>query len=276
MDDKDDLKDKFDDIKDSDVERIRAQVKFTLNLKDLRLLLRYFETELLVGIEDAISSSKEGGSEEREYYKSLLLALEKLNGTIYTSVVETERIIIEEFKKREIDLNTILSLMAKDEYDTERIEYIYDAVDELNEEKEEADRIYHSFGPHTRRMLDLIEEEVSNVYMPLVIKFMEMLADSVRSGELKKGEIIFQEGALEDLLNLDYDASQIFLNKLKKIEVKIGNRIGRVVKDYSVGTNGVNKVEFELFISNPEEYAITDREFRIGRLEEVYVEEVED
>ncbi len=266
----------LDDTSEGDVEKIRVQVKFSLNLKELRLLLKYFETELLMGIENEIASVDKGINGEKEYYKKLLLALEKLNGTIYTSVVETERIILEEFKKQGIDINTILSLIAKDKYDAERIEYIYDAVDELNDEKEEADKIYHTFGPHTRRMIDLIEDKISNVYMPLVIKFLAVLSDSVRSGELKKGEMIFQEGALEDLLNLDYDAAKIFLDNLKKIEVRIGNRSGPVIKDYSVGANGVNKVEFEIFISNPEEYALIDEDFKIGRLEEVLVRENED
>lgn len=245
-----------------------VDIKIKMTLEDLRILSRYLEGEFLNGM-DSVIMDLEGEMEEEEvfYYEKLKKIMEGMTEGIYKALVETERMIIDELKKHEIDEDEIIELMAEDEYDRERIENVYMAVDELNSEEKEAQEIFDKLDIYGKIILSKIKEADEELYMPLVYKFFWFMYNSVE----RSGEIIFTENSLEDLLNLDREGLEILLEQMTGIEVQVGNRNGKLIEYFGFLNENTMKIEYNLFAVNPRKYLSIDHGFKIGKPEEIVI-----
>jgi hypothetical protein len=256
-------------IKNRDIMgELDVDIKIKMTLEDLRILSRYLEGEFLNGMDNVIMDLEdEMDEEEIFYYEKLKKIMEGMTDGIYRALVETERTIIDELKKHEIDEDEIIELMAEDEYDKERIENVYMAVDEMNNEEKESQEIFDKLDIYGRMILSKIKESDEELYMPLVFKFFWFMYNSVD----KSGEVIFTENSLEDLLNLDREGLEVLLDQLVSIEVKVGNRKGRLIEYFGFLNDNTMKIEYNLFAVNPRKYLTMDHKFKICKPEEIVI-----
>ncbi len=256
-------------IKNKDIlGELDVDIKLKMTLEDLRILSRYLEGEFLNGMDSVIMDIEdEGDHEELLYYEKLKKIMEDVTDGIYHGLVDTEKMIIGELRSHEIDEDEIVELMAEDEYDRERIENIYLAMDEMNKEEKEAQEIFDKLDIYGKMILSKIKEAGEDFSMPLVFKFFWFLYNSVD----KSGEVIFAENSLEELLDLDRDGVEVFLDQLVSVNVKVGNRKGSLIEYFSFLNENTMKLEYNLFAVNPRKYMMTDHEFKIGKPEEIEI-----
>jgi hypothetical protein len=157
--------------------------------------------------------------------------------------------------------------MAEDEYDKERIENIYMAMSDLNREEKEAQEIFDKLDIYGKMILSKIKESGEDFYMPLVFKFFWFLYDSMD----RSGEVVFTENSLEELLDLDRDGLEVFLDQMSNIIVKVGNQTGSLIEYFSFLNDSTMKVEYNLFAVNPRKYMILNHEFEIGKPEDIEI-----
>lgn len=248
---------------------VDVDIKMRMSLEDLRILSRYLEGDLLTELDETVLRTEEVDSlAERNYYNRIREIVEVVANGIYKGLIDTEKLVIDELKKREVTKGEILDLMAKDEYDRERIENIYRAMDEMNQEEEEAKEIFDKIDIYGKVVLSKLKETASEeLYLPLIYKFYWLLYNSMD----KSGELVFTENAIEELLNLDREGVEGFLDIMSGIEVKLGNKKGRVVDYYSYLNETTLKVEYNIFTVNPRKYMGMDRGFNIGKPEDIEV-----
>ncbi len=256
-------------IKNRDIiGELDVDIKMKMTLEDLRILSRYLEGEFLNGMESVIMDLEdEGDQEELLYYEKLKTILEDMTDGIYRGLVDTEKMIIGELKNHEIDEDEIIELMAEDEYDKERIENIYMAMSDLNREEKEAQEIFDKLDIYGKMILSKIKESGEDFYMPLVFKFFWFLYDSMD----RSGEVVFTENSLEELLDLDRDGLEVFLDQMSNIIVKVGNQTGSLIEYFSFLNDSTMKVEYNLFAVNPRKYMILNHEFEIGKPEDIEI-----
>jgi len=256
-------------IKNRDIiGELDVDVKLKMSLEDLRILSRYLEGEFLNGMESLVMDlENDGNQEELLYYEKLKTILEDLTDGIYKGLVDTEKMIIGELKNHEIDEDEIIELMAEDEYDKERVENIYMAMNDLNREEKEAQEIFDKLDIYGKMILSKIKESGEDFYMPLVFKFFWFLYDSAD----RSGEVVFTENSLEELLDLDREGLEVFLDQMSKITVKVGNQTGSLIEYFSFLNDSTMKLEYNLFAVNPRKYMVLDHEFKIGKVEEIEI-----
>lgn len=246
-----------------------VDIKLKMSLEDLRVLSRYLEGNLLIELDDIVLNAKEEGADPEEiYYNKIREIVEVVASGIYKGLIDTEKVVIDQLKKREVSKEDIVNLMTVDEYDRERVENIYVAMDEMNQEEEEARGIFDKIDIYGKIVLSKMKEEASEeLYLPLIYKFYWLLHNSTD----KEGELVFTENSMEDVLNLDREGVEEFLDVLSGIEIKLGNKKGRVVEYYSYLNDTTIKVEYNIFTVNPRKYMEIDREFHIGKPEDIEV-----
>lgn len=246
-----------------------VDIKLKMSLEDLRILSRYLEGNLLIDLDDTVLNVDElEAIEEKQYYSRVRAIVEVVANGIYKGLIDTEKLVIDELKKREIGKDEIVQMMAEDEYDRERIENIYRAMDEMNKEEEEANEIFGKIDIYGKVVLSKLKEVGGDeLYLPLIYKFYWLLFNSME----KNGELIFTENSIEEILNLDREGVEEFLDVLSGIEVLVGNKRGRIVEYYSYLNETTIKIEYNIFAVNPRKYMGIDREFVIGRLEDIEV-----
>lgn len=248
---------------------IDVDIKLKMNLEDLRILSRYLEGDLLIDLDDIVLNAEEaGGVPEELYYNKIRTIIEVVASGIYKGLIDTEKIVIDELKKREVSKDDIVDLMAGDEYDKERVENIYIAMDEMNQEEEEAKDIFDKIDIYGKMVLSKMKEDASkDLYLPLIYKFYWLLYNSTDKG----GDLVFTENSIEEILNLDRDGVEEFLDTLSGIEVKLGNKKGRLIEYYSYLNDTTLKIEYSIFAVNPRKYMGIDRDFIIGKPKDIEV-----
>jgi hypothetical protein len=259
----------------SDIENKNIKVEMNLKLKDIRILSRYLEDELIKGL-DSILSQLEDGFQQNEdndngqmtnFYTDVYNIFNEMAEIVYRKMVEKEKSIIDSLKKQGISPDGVLEILAKSPDDEERILNIYEAVEDLNFEQEEAENLKKLLPEITRVIIDRLDSEITSLYMPLVIKFVSFLSDTTINFNRDLNEAIFSESALEELLDLDLDALDIFLSKLTKIKVKFGNIEGFLIDDYTIYNNSTVIVYYPIFITNPNEFQINFSKLDLNNLE---------
>lgn len=257
-------------LKSSDIlGEVDVDIKVRMSLEDLRILSRYLEGDLLTELDETVLRTEEVDSMvEKDYYNRIREIVEVVANGIYKGLIDTEKVVIDELKRRDISKDEILELMTKDEYDRERIENIYRAMDEMNQEEEEAKEIFDKIDIYGKMVLSKLKESAGEeLYLPLIYKFYWMLYNSMD----KSGELVFTENSIEELLNLDREGVEGFLDIMSGIEVQMGNKRGRVIEYYSYLNDSTLKIEYNVFTVNPRRYTGMDREFNIGKPEDVEV-----
>jgi len=254
----------------SDIENKNIKLELNMKLRDVRLLSRYLEDELIVGIEDILSQLENSKSEGEDlnleheqmtiFYNGVYDIFNEIAEIAYRGMVEKEKSIIDELKQHGIPVEGVIEILAKEPNDEERISNIYEAVDDLEFEKKEAEDLKKLLPPITQKIMNKLESDISSLYMPLVIKFVSFLSDTTRSYVKPINEAIFSESALEELLDLDLTALDVFLTKLTKIKVKIGGVEGFIIDDFTIYNNTTLIVYYPIFITNPKEF---QKEFSI-------------
>ena len=87
----------------------------------------------------------------------------------------------------------------------------------------------------------------------------------------KTGELIFTEKSLEDLLDLDKYQLDKFLKKISNIEVKIGNRKGKLIENYKFLNTSTVKINYNIYIIKPHTAQFKDVTFKMGTAEGIEV-----
>ena len=244
----------------SDIENKSIKLEMNIKLRDIRLLSRYLEDELIVGIGNILGQLEDSGEKEGEhdqmvtFYNGVYDIFNEMAEIVYRGMIEKEKSIIDELKQAGISVDGVLEILSKEPSDEERITNIYEAVDDLEFEKHEAEDLKKLLPPLTSKIMDRLEADISSLYMPLVIKFISFLSDTTRSYNKVINEAIFSESALEELLDLDLDALDIFLTKLTKIRVKVGDTEGFIIDDFTIYNNTTLIVYYPIFITNPKEF----------------------
>lgn len=246
----------------SDIENKNIKLEINMKLRDVRILSRYLEDELIVGIGNILSQLEDskGGEESLEheqmtaFYSGVYDIFNEMSEIVYRGMVEKEKSIIDELKQQGISVEGVSAILAKEPNDEERIANIYEAVDDLEFEKREAEHLKKLLPPITQKIMDRLESDISSLYMPLVIKFVSFLSDTTRSYTKPVNQAIFSESALEELLDLDLGALDVFLTKLTKIRVKIGDVEGFIIDDFTIYNNTTLIVHYPIFITNPKEF----------------------
>lgn len=248
---------------------VDVDIKVRMSLEDLRIFSRYLEGDLLTELDETVLRTEEVDSMvEKNYYNRIREIVEVVANGIYKGLIDTEKVVIDELKKRKISKEEILELMTNDEYDRERIENIYRAMDEMNQEEEEAREIFDKIDIYGKMVLSKLKEGAGEeLYLPLIYKFYWLLYNSMD----KSGELVFTENSIEELLNLDRDGVEGFLDIMSGIEVNLGNKKGRVIEYYSYLNDTTLKIEYNIFTVNPRKYTGMDREFNIGKPEDIEV-----
>jgi len=245
-----------------------VDIKLKMSLEDLRILSRYLEGDLLVGLDDVVLNIDDIDTIEKKYYNKVRNIVEVVANGIYKGLIDTEKMVIDELKKKEITKTEIVDIMAEDEYDRERIENIYMAMDEMNKEEEEAKDIFDKIDIYGKVVLSKLKETGGDeLYLPLIYKFYWLLYNSMD----KSGELVFTENSIEEILNLDREGVEGFLDVLSGIEVEMGNKKGRIIEYYSYLNDTTLKIEYNIFAVNPRKYIGMDRSFNIGKLEDIVV-----
>ncbi|MEI6857014.1 hypothetical protein [Psychrilyobacter sp.] len=246
----------------SDIENKNIKLEINMKLRDVRLLSRYLEDELIVGIGNILSqlevSENEEGNIEHEqmtdFYNDVYDIFNEIAEIAYRGMIEKEKSIIDELKQQGISVEGVTEILSKEAKDEERILNIYEAVDDLEFEKNEAKNLKELLPPITKKIMDKLESDISSLYMPLVIKFVSFLSDTTRNYDKPINQAIFSESALEELLDLDLEALDIFLMKLSKIRVRIGDVEGFIIDDFTIYNNTTLIVYYPIFITNPKEF----------------------
>lgn len=245
-----------------------VDLKLRLTLDELRIFSRYIEGELLYQLEERGFKLEEiENLEETDKNNKLKIIVETLANGIYKGLIDTEKLIIDELKERYLTREEVIESLSGDEYDRERIENIYDAMDELKEEEKEAKNIYEKLDIYGKVVLSKVREVTKDLYLPLIYKFYWFLHNSMD----KTGEVVFTENSIEELLNLDREGIEMFLDGLSTIEVKIGNKRERIVDYYSYLNETTLKIEYSIFAVNPIKYWDMDESYEIGKIEEIEV-----
>jgi len=261
-----------------DFDNLQVDVSMSFSLRNLRVIIKYLEEELLNGIKniyvniDPSDKTKEG---DYNYYKSLHQILKELDDDLYRVLIETEKLTIDEMKKSGMNLDLVKSLLSDDDYDLNRVENIYHALDELAIESEEAKEIHKDLDIFTSKILKKVEENNPELYMPLITKFIGLLSKSTRDKSKAVSQIIFQESSLNEILNLEIDSIIEFLDNLKMIEVVIGNFKGSLIKDYTVFNQTTVKVTYYTFITNTKDQVIYNKKFRLKNMEDISINIIE-
>jgi hypothetical protein len=243
----------------SDIENSNIKLEMNLKLRDLRLLSKYLEEELLVGLNNIltkISTNDENLENQQaiEYYSAIYDIFGEMAEVVYRSLIEKEKKLIDEFKKQGISVNDVITILAKEPNDKARISNIYEAIDDLNLERDEAQDLFEKLEPLTKKILNKIDTDINNLYMPLIVKFISFLSEATRSFDSVLGEAIFSESSLEELLDLDIGALDTFLTKLSKIRVKVGKTEGFLIDDFTIYNDTTVVVTYPIFITNPSKY----------------------
>jgi len=246
----------------SDVENKNIKLEINMKLKDIRILSRYLEDELIIGIESILSQLKDVESDEDNianeqmtiFYNDILNIFSEIAEITYRGMVEKEKSMIDELKQHGISEEGVIAILTKEPSDEQRISNIYEAVDDLEYEKTEAENLKNLLPILTQNIMRKLEEDISSLYMPLVIKFVSFLSDTTRVYVEPINQAIFSENALEELLDLDLNALDIFLTKLTKIKVKVGEIEGFLIHDFTIYNNTTLIVHYPIFITNPKEF----------------------
>ncbi|MGB6128018.1 MAG: hypothetical protein WBG30_04655 [Psychrilyobacter sp.] len=246
----------------SDIENKNIKLEINMKLRDVRLLSRYLEDELIVGIGNILSRLEDSNSKEEIleheqttiFYNGVYDIFNEIAEIAYRGLIEKEKSIIDELKQQGISVEGVTEILAKEPNDEERISNIYEAVDDLELEKKEAENLKEVLPPITKKIMEKLDSDISSLYMPLVIKFVSFLSDTTRNYTKPINQAIFSENALEELLDLDLNALDIFLTKLTKIKVKIGDVEGFIIDDFTIYNNTTLIVHYPIFITNPNEF----------------------
>ena len=242
----------------SNIENKTIKLEMNIKLRDIRLLSRYLEDELIVGLGNILTQLEENSEIEtfeqekmREFYNGVYDVFNEMAEVVYRGLIEKEKSIIDSLKQQGIPVDGVIEILAKEPNDEERILNIYEAVDDLEFEKNEAKTLAEALPEITRKIVNKLDSDINSLYMPLVIKFISFLSDTTRSYNNQVNEAIFSESALEELLDLDIDALDIFLSKLMKIRVKVGDVEGFIIDDFTIYNNTTVIVYYPIFITNP-------------------------
>jgi len=242
----------------SNIENKTIKLEMNIKLRDIRLLSRYLEDELIVGLGNILTQLEENSEVEtfeqekiKEFYNGVYDVFNEMAEIVYRGLIEKEKSIIDSLKQQGIPVDGVIEILAKEPSDEERILNIYEAVDDLEFEKNEAKNLAEALPEITKKIVDKLDSEINSLYMPLVIKFISFLSDTTRSYNNQVNEAIFSESALEELLDLDIDALDIFLTKLMKIRVKVGDVEGFIIDDFTIYNNTTVIVYYPIFITNP-------------------------
>jgi DNA-binding transcriptional MerR regulator len=242
----------------SNIENKTIKLEMNIKLRDIRLLSRYLEDELIVGLGNILTQLEENSEIEtfeqekmREFYNGVYDVFNEMAEVVYRGLIEKEKSIIDSLKQQGIPVDGVIEILAKEPNDEERILNIYEAVDDLEFEKNEAKTLAEALPEITRKIVNKLDSDINSLYMPLVIKFISFLSDTTRSYNNQVNEAIFSESALEELLDLDIDALDIFLTKLMKIRVKVGDVEGFIIDDFTIYNNTTVIVYYPIFITNP-------------------------
>lgn len=268
---------KLEDIlyNQSNIENKNIKLDLNLKLKDVRLLTRYLEDELIPGLGNMLGQLEEEEIKNLEidrdkissFYSNIYNIFNEIAEISYRGMVEKEKKIIDNLKNEGIPLDGVLEILSNDEFDRQRISNIFEAVDELEFEKNEAKIMKKNLPAITKKIIEQLELDIASLYMPLVIKMVSFLSDTTRSFHNPINEVIFSESALEELLDLDLDALDIFLSKLTKVKVKIGDVEGFLIDDFTIYNNTSLIVYYPIFITNPQEFQVNFSPLNIKELE---------
>jgi len=253
------MKEKFNQ---SDIENKIVKIEMKLKLGDIRLLSKYLEDELIIGLKNVLNQLEVENTDinEEDFEKNELLELytrvydifNEMAEIVYRGMIEKEKGIIDALKQQGIPVEGVVEILAKTQEDEQRISNIYEAVDELEYEKNEAEILKENLPLITKNIIEKLDSDISSLYMPLVIKFISFLSSTTRTFNKSINEAIFSERALEELLNLDLDALDIFLTKLSRVKVKIGKLEGFIIEDFVIYNNSTIIVYYPIFITNPD------------------------
>ncbi len=260
----------------SNFENRNIKLEMNLTLHDVRLLSKYLENELVPTLDNlltqlnfkAINQEKTLPSEEVKFYTYIFNIFNELAEITYGKMVKEEKNIIDELKEDKIPINGILGILADKPDDEQRITNIYKAIDDLELEENEALDLEKKLPTLTRNILRKLDSDVNSLYIPLVTKLISFLKNSTRDYSQYLGKAIFSEGALEEILELDFTTLDIFLSKLTKVKVTIGEVEGYIIEDFSIYNNDTVIVHYPIFITNPEEYQkhflpLNDKEIKV-------------
>lgn len=217
------------------------KVNFTIKMAmtDARKLLTYFNDEFMDSYDEFLSTlekRKDNNEDENgdfEYYEELRNILDDL---------------VYEFKKE---------LRKKERTDSKN----------RDEDEVEKEGIKEKLNPYSLEILKKIELCDPDLYTPLLYKLYWYLHSSFD----KSGELIFSQNSLEELLEMDKDSLEKFLNEVKELEISIGNRKGRFIESFKFLNSSTIKVNYSLYILNPHTALVRDKEFKLGTLEEISV-----
>lgn len=214
------------------------KVNFTikLSMNEARQLLNYLNDEFIESYGEflkTLENELSDGDEEFEYYESIQDIMEDVIYDLGKEIRKKER----------------MSLRNSDE---EILEY---------------ENIKKKLNPYSVEILKKIEALKLNIELPILYKIYWYLHDSYD----KSGEIIFAQNSLEDLLGLDRTNLEKLLEKLSKIEIKIGNRKGRIIENYKLLNSTTIKINYNVYIVNPHTAVFRDKNFKLEGLEKIIV-----
>lgn len=248
----------------SNIEKENIKLEMNINLHDTRLLSKYLENELIMGLSNIITSLHNKASSSNnsiddytdsiDFYTNIYNIFNELAEITYRGMVEKEKDIIDSLKQDGIPEDGVLEILSSELNDYQRISNIFKAVDDLDLEESEAKNLESTLPLITKAILNKLESDVTSLYMPLVIKFVSFLSGSTRNYNEFFNESIFSESALEELLDLDPDALDVFLSKLSKVRVTVGEVESYLVESFTIYNNTTIIVKYPIFITNPIEY----------------------
>ena len=212
--------------------KLNFNIKLTLN--DARKLLVYFDDEFMDIYEEFLETLEidhNDNNEELEYYDELRDILETFTYELHKEVRKKERAISRDFSDDIDDTENILKKLN-----------IYSAT--ILKKIKEADKKNNDYP-------------IFKLYWYLHTSFD------------KTGELIFTQSSLEDLLELDRNRIIKFLDMMSKIEIKIGNKKGKIIEKYKVLNSSTIKISYNMYVIKPHLAQLKDKNFKLGSIENI-------
>lgn len=217
-------------------ENKKMNFNIKLSLEEARKLLVYLDDEFIDIFEEFMETlevEKNDNNEELEYYDEVREIFETFTYELHKEIRKKEKAI----NRHDID------------------------------DSDETESILKKLNIYSTTILKKIKEVDKKDNEHLICKLYWYLHTSFD----KTGDLIFTQNSLDDLLDLDRNRLIKFLDIVSKIEIKIGNKKGKLIEKYKILNSSTVKIKYNLYIVKPHLAQIKDESFKLGSIDNISV-----
>lgn len=217
-------------------ENKKMNFNIKLSLEEARKLLVYLDDEFIDVFEEFIETlevEKNDNNEELEYYDEVREVFETFTYELHKEVRKKEKAINRHY----------------------------------SDDSDETEDILKKLNIYSTTILKRIKEVDKKDNEHLICKLYWYLHTSFD----KTGDLIFTQNSLDDLLDLDRTRLIKFLDIVSKIEIKIGNKKGKLIEKYKILNSSTVKIKYNLYIVKPHLAQIKDESFKLGSVDNISV-----